>query len=126
MRLAAAAGHLLTAALGATVGLACVVAHRGDLNHLAVGLLLGLSGTFAIVWALWLSAVRRLAASFCTGWLLVFGQALLGRPEGDVAVAADASGYAMIAAAMLLVAVGMSALFSRDDGSRGAAYHGDS
>jgi len=119
MRLVAVALHGSTLLLGATVGFASVVVHRFDVLQLPVGLLLGLLTTFVIAWTLRLSGARRLPSSYCAGWLVVFGFVLAGRPEGDYAVAGDLNGYLLIAAATVLVVVGIRSLGQRRSGSVG-------
>ena len=107
--------------VGAAVGSAAMIVHRMDVLDLPLGLLLAPVATFAVAWALRVSCVRRSASSYAAGWLLVFGVALAGRPEGDFAVVNDASGYVMIGTAFVLVVVGVSAFFARDSNSRSLA-----
>jgi hypothetical protein len=63
-----------------------------------------------VPWLLRGSMRPRLAASYCLGWLVVFGVAVAGRPEGDYVLAGDLAGYAMMATAFALVVLGVSAL----------------
>lgn len=39
--------------------------------------------------------------AFAIGWLLMVGYAVLGRPEGDWAIASDLSGYVVLVAALV-------------------------
>ncbi|WP_109509329.1 hypothetical protein [Nocardioides speluncae] len=39
--------------------------------------------------------------AFAVGWLLMVGYAVLGRPEGDWAIASDLSGYVVLVAALV-------------------------
>jgi hypothetical protein len=39
--------------------------------------------------------------AFAVGWLLMVGYAVLGRPEGDWAIASDLSGYVVLIAALV-------------------------
>jgi len=119
MWLVAVALHLPAVLVGATVGLASVVVHRFGVLELPLGLLLGLTTTFVVAWALQQSGVRRLVSSYAAGWLVVFGFVLAGRPEGDYAVAGDLPGYLMIAAALVLVAIGVLSLGPRGSVSVG-------
>jgi hypothetical protein len=59
------------------------------------------------------SPVSRAAASYCLGWLVVFGIAVAGRREGDYVVAGDLDGYTLMVTAFVLVALGVSALPDR-------------
>jgi len=119
MWLVAVALHLPALLVGATVSLASVVVHRFGVLELPLGLLLGLTTTFVVAWALQQSGVRRLVSSYAAGWLVVFGFVLAGRPEGDYAVAGDLPGYLMIAAALVLVAIGVLSLGPRGSASVG-------
>ena len=101
--------HASAALVGATVGFASVVVHRTGVLQLPLGLVT----TFAVAWALRISAVRRLATSYAAGWLIVFGYVLAGRPEGDYAVAGDLTGYLLIAAAFGMLVIGVSSLGQR-------------
>ena len=47
----------------------------------------------------------RLASTYSLGWLVVFALVMLGRPEGDYAIAGDVQGYTVMAAALGLVLV---------------------
>jgi hypothetical protein len=70
----------------------------------------------AVPWLLRGTSRPRLAASYCLAWLVVFGVAVAGRPEGDYVLAGDLAGYTMMATAFGLVVLGVSALA----GTRGA------
>lgn len=108
---AAAAGSLL---LGLLAGTASVALHR-----LGPGMVLALLATATTVLALrawW----PRMAAAFALGWLVPVGGAVLGRPEGDYAVATDLRGYALMAAGLVVTVVAVTSLGARDSGSGGA------
>jgi hypothetical protein len=99
--------HAAALVLGAVVGLAAVVVHR---SLFPLGLLLALAGTFAVAWWWQRSITPRAAATYAAGWFAVLLVVLLGRPEGDYAVAADIPGYALLAGGLLLVVVALVAL----------------
>jgi len=90
--------------LGSLVALAALVVHRSALPW---GLLLALVTTFAVPWWLLRSSAPRTAGSYVVGWLALLGLAVTGRPEGDFVVAADAPGYALLVAGLVLVLVGV-------------------
>ena len=119
MRLLSVALHVAALLGGVVVALAGVLVHRIDVLHVPLGLSLSIGAMFVVAWALRTSAAPRLAASYSLGWLVVFGLVLVGRAEGDYAVAADVNGYVMIAAAFGLVAVGVSSLPPRGSVWRG-------
>jgi hypothetical protein len=99
--------HAAALILGAVVGLAAVVVHR---SVVPLGLLLALAGTFAVAWWWQRSSTPRAAATYAAGWFAVLLVVLLGRPEGDYAVAADIPGYGLLAGGLLLVVVALVAL----------------
>lgn len=99
--------HLFAFVVGAAVSVAVVTTHRSVMVSLPFGLLLGLAATFVVAWAM-RETLRRLATSFAVGWIVVFGFVIVGKPEGDFAVASDLRGYALMAAAMVLAAVGVA------------------
>lgn len=90
--------------VGVLVGLASVGVHR---STVPLGLLLAVVTTVAVPWWLLRSRHRRTAASYVVGWLAVFAVVVVGRPEGDYALAQDLPGYALMAAAVALVVVGL-------------------
>jgi hypothetical protein len=98
--------HALCALTGAVTALAVVAVHR---SLFPGGLLFAVVTTFGVAWVLRHSSRPRTAASYAVGWLLVFGVVFAGRPEGDYAVAADVSGYALMVSALLLGIVGVVA-----------------
>lgn len=111
---------LVALLLGAAVAVAAIGVHR---MLLAVPLVVPVGPVLAVVGSLvpaWAARTLRpaLSAAYCAGWLVVFGLALAGRPEGDYVVAADLRGYTLIAVAFVLVATGVSALSSRRPRSR--------
>jgi hypothetical protein len=101
--------HLLSLLTGAVTGLASVTVHRA---LFPAGLLLALVTTFGALWWLQRSPWSRTAASFAFGWLGVLGVVLAGRPEGDYLIAADLPGYALLAAGLVVVVVGLVAVAS--------------
>ncbi len=101
------AGSLL---LGAVVALASVAVHRSAFPW---GLVLALATTLAVPGWLLRSPAPRLAASYVVGWVLLLGAVVLGRPEGDFALAGDRDGYALIVVGLVLVPIGLVALLSR-------------
>lgn len=98
--------HLGCIVLGAAVALAAVAVHR----HGPAGLLLAVL-TSALTPAL-LATSRRppLATTFAAGWLVVLVLVLVGRPEGDYAVASDWAGYTLMLSSLLVVTAGASGL----------------
>lgn len=114
--------HAGAALLGAAVALASVAVHRTAVLHLPLGLLLAIATTFLVAWTLRPSATRsRLASSYSLGWLVLFGVVVLGRPEGDYALAGDLDGYALMGAGFLLVVVAVTSLAGRGAGTAGAS-----
>lgn len=99
--------HLACFVVGAAVALAAVLEHR---SAFPFGLVLALATTFAVPWWLLASTRPRTAASYVMGWLVVLGLVVVGRPEGDYALASDTAGYAMLGAGFLLVVVGIVAI----------------
>ena len=99
--------HAVAIVAGVAVSIAAVSTHRSVVLDLPLGLILGLAATFAAVWAM-REVLRRLASSFALGWIVAFGFAIVGRPEGDFAVASDLRGYALMAAALGVVAIGVA------------------
>lgn len=109
------ARYLATGVLGAAVALAAVAVHRTTLLGLPVGLLLAAAASLAVGW--WLRGTRtpRLAASYAAGWEVLFLLVLRGRPEGDFALASDLLGYGLIAVALAVLLLGISAMAARQD-----------
>ena len=108
--------HVGTLVLGAVVALACLAVHRraaGPGEALPWGVLLAGAYSWATGWWLRGSAQPRLATSYAAGWLVLFTLALVGRPEGDYLVAADLRGYALMAVALGVLAVGVVGLGAR-------------
>ncbi len=98
--------YVLTALLGAAVALASLATHRSGV----LLLLLAAVASLAAAWTLRGTTRPRLAASYAFGWLVVFGVAATGRREGDYVLAADVAGYTLMAAAFLLVVIGVTSL----------------
>lgn len=98
--------YLLTALLGAAVALASLATHRSGVPLLVLAAVASL----AAAWALRGTARPSLAASYSFGWLVIFGVAATGRGEGDYVLAADVAGYTLVAAALLLVVIGVTSL----------------
>ena len=109
--------HLGALLLGGVVALAAVVVHRADAFGLPIGLVLGVVASLSTAWHLRRSTAPRLAASYCLGWLAVLGLVLVGKPEGDFALASDALGYTLMAVGLLLAAFGVTALLARTPGA---------
>lgn len=120
MRAFPVALHVAALLLGAWVGLASVAVHRAVVLGLPAGMALAVATSLAVIWALRCHPMRRLVASYAAGWLTTFGVVMLGRPEGDYAIAADLKGYVMIGTAFALVAAGISSLGSQGSRSPGA------
>jgi hypothetical protein len=99
--------HLGCLVLGSVVALAAVAVHR---SAFPLGLLLALATTFAVPWWLMHSTRPRTAASYVVGWLVVLVVVLVGRPEGDYALAGDLRGYALMAAGFVLMLLGVLAV----------------
>jgi Family of unknown function (DUF6113) len=99
--------HLGCVVVGALVALASVVVHRSAFPW---GLLLALATTVAVPWWLLVSPWPRTAASYVVGWLVLLGFVVVGRPEGDYALASDLQGYSLMVAGMVLVLMGIVAL----------------
>ncbi len=96
--------HLGCALLGAAVCLGALSVHRAVVP---LGLVLALAVSFAVPWWLLGSAHRATAASYVAGWLVVLGLAVIGRPEGDYVIANDVRGWCLLAAAPVMVLVGI-------------------
>jgi hypothetical protein len=109
--------HLGALLLGGLVALAAVGVHRSGVAGLPVGLVLGGVASLYTAWHLRRSAVPRAAASYCLGWVILLGLVLVGRPEGDFALASDAAGYALMGVGLLIAAVGVTALLARTPGA---------
>jgi hypothetical protein len=99
--------HACCVMLGVLVALAAVGVHR---SLFPLGLLLAVATTWAVPWWQLRSPWPRTAASYCVGWLALFAVVVVGRPEGDYALAGDLPGYALMAAGFALVVVGIVAL----------------
>ena len=111
--------HVSAVLLGAAVALAAVVVHR---SAFPAGLVLSLATTYAVPWWLLRSRRPRTAASYVLGWLAILLLVVLGRPEGDFALAADLRGYALLVGAFPLLLVGVVSLAGgRRSRSAGAA-----
>jgi hypothetical protein len=100
--------------VGAAVAVAAVIVHRSVVLGLPLGLVIALVTSFVTVWAM---RGMGLATSYALGWLVAFGVAMFGRPEGDFVVATDLRGYTMIAAGFAMVAIGVISLSRRDSTS---------
>lgn len=114
MRLLVHAAALL---VGAAVSVASVTVHRSVVAGVPLGVVLALVTSFATAWAMH-DLLTRLASSYAVGWLVPFGLVLAGRAEGDYAVASDLRGYLLVAAAFVLVVVGIVSLSPRDSSPR--------
>lgn len=92
----------LTVLVGAWTAVCAVAVHSQ-----AWGLALGLGASFAALLATPRGAAR---AGFVLGWELVLMMAVLGRPEGDWVIMADALGYTLLGAALVLLVLGVATL----------------
>jgi Family of unknown function (DUF6113) len=110
--------HVVALLLGAAVGLASVAVHRRTLLGLPAGLALALATTFVVAWALRQSWRPRLTTSYGAGWLVVFGIAVVGRPEGDYALANDFDGYTLVGAGFVVLVVSLTSLAARPPAQR--------
>lgn len=104
--------HAAALVVGAAVGIASVTVHRSTVLSLPVGLLLALACTFVTAWAI-REMLPRVAASYSLGWLVAFGTAVFGKPEGDFAIAGDLRGYVLMATALAMVVLGVASLAAR-------------
>lgn len=102
-------GHLGALVLGALTALAAIAVHRSGPLWLGVAVM----ASFGAALLLRSTSRPRLAASYCLGWLVVFGIAVVGRPEGDYALASDLAGYSLTVLAFVLVVLGVTALPGR-------------
>jgi len=93
--------------LGALVALGAVGVHR---SLPPWGLLLAVATTLAVPWRLLLSRWPATATAYVVGWAAVFALVVVGRPEGDYALAGDLAGYSLMAAGFVLVIVGVAAV----------------
>ena len=103
VRLLVASALLL---LGAAVAV-CAVA----LHNRWWGLALGLAATAAALGALPGGWWRRTA--FGVGWVVALGLLSVERPEGDYLVAAEASGYVLLAAGLVVLVVAVVSVRER-------------
>ena len=94
--------HVAALLLGALVALAAVVVHR---SAFPLGLLLSVLTSYGVAWWLLRSSFPRTASSYAVGWLALFAVVVLGRPEGDFALAQDRRGIALMLAGFGLVVV---------------------
>jgi hypothetical protein len=104
--------HGAAVLVGAAVAVAAVMVHRSVVLGVPLGLLIALATSFVTLWAM-RDMLPRLASSYALGWLVAFGFALFGRPEGDYVVASDLRGYAMMVAGFVMLAIGVVSLTSR-------------
>lgn len=112
--------HVIAAVVGAAVAVSVVAVHRSVVLDIPLGILLGLATTFATIWAL-RQTLPQLVTSFAAGWVVAFGFTILGKAEGDYAVASDTRGYVLIGAALAVVVVGLASLSPRRSSSGGVA-----
>jgi hypothetical protein len=105
--------YLLAGAVGLAVGVTSVGMHRVLVAGLPLGLALGAVSTLAVAWALRLTQ-RSLVVPYVLGWLAAVGFSVVGRPEGDVAVAGDLLGYVLMGVALLMLVIGVTSLAARD------------
>ena len=95
-------GYVLAFLLGLPTGVAAVAEHQSP-----AGFALGIGTTLVVGWTLhlWLPGA---ATAFAVGWLVPLVVAVMGRPEGDVAVASDAYGWSLIVAGFVVLATGIA------------------
>lgn len=98
---------------GAATGLAAVLVH----GHWW-GLPLAVAATLATLVALPGGWWRRLP--YGVGWAVMVGIATPERPEGDYLIAADARGYVLLAAAVVVLIAAMVAIREHPDNSDAA------
>ena len=96
--------HVAGLVLGGVVGLGALMVYRAAFPW---GLLLALVTSLAVLWRLLYSRAPRIGTSYAVGWLVVFGLALRGRPEGDYLLAGDLEGYALVVGALAVLASGV-------------------
>lgn len=113
-RLESGGAAALAAVVGAVTSLAALAVHRAG----PPWFLLAVVGSLGVAWLLRSGDAPWTAAAYCAGWLLVFGIALAGRPEGDYVVAGDLRGYGLIVVAFVLVVLGATSLGRRAVGGR--------
>jgi len=101
--------HLVAALTGVVTALAALAVHRSG----PAWLVLAVAVSLGVPLLLRGTAASRAAASYCLGWLVVFGVAVAGRREGDYVLAGDLAGYSLMGTAFVLVALGVSALPDR-------------
>ncbi len=107
------ARHLGALLLGAAVALGATAVHRVAALGLPAGLLLATGASLATAWHLRRGDAPRLVTSYCLGWVVLLGLAVRGRPEGDLAVAGDLTGYVLMGVGFVLVALGVASLVDR-------------
>lgn len=101
--------HVGAVLVGALASLAALAVHRSGPG----GLVLAVVASLVVAWVLRATTRPRLATSYAVGWLVVFGIAVAGRPEGDYALATDLAGYTLMAAAFGMVVLAVTALPGR-------------
>jgi hypothetical protein len=99
----------LSGVIGAATGLAALVVHRWTWGGIPVGLLLAAGATLAAAWWLAQFGGRSQLPAFAFGWLVPVVGGLLGRGEGDYAVAGDLSGYGLVGVALVLTVSALTA-----------------
>ena len=102
-------GYLGALLLGALTALAAIAVHRSGLPWLTLAVVASIGAALVLRGTPW----PRLASSYCLGWLVVFGIAIVGRPEGDYALASDLAGYTLTVVAFVLVLLGVASLPGR-------------
>lgn len=100
LRVALAVAVALVA--GAATGVSSVALHA---RWWGLGL-----AALATAAGLWAAPRRWPRAAFAAGWVLVVGPVVLGRPEGDVLVAADPAGYAVLVGGLAVLTTGLVSL----------------
>lgn len=101
--------HVGAVLAGALASLGALAVHRSGPGWLV----LASAASLAAAWLLRGTDRPRLAASYCLGWLVVFGIAIGGRREGDYVLATDLAGYTLMAVGLALVTLAVSVLPGR-------------
>ena len=112
--------HAAAFGVGSGVGVAGVAVHRVSWSGVPAGIVLVLGTTFLVVRSLRVIAEpTRLPLGFALGWSVPVAAGVLGRAEGDYAVADDVVGHTLILAGVVLVVVTVAWAATDHDSGRG-------